>query len=70
MSLGVWTFLKVSVSGSQRIVRNLPASNCLRSLPDPAMISTLPVRSSAAWIALTRMSSGTLSIDQCPERSL
>ena len=56
----------MSVSGSQMIVRNLPASNCLRSLPDPAMISTLPVRSSAAWIALTRMSSGTLSIDQCP----
>jgi hypothetical protein len=70
MSLGVWIRLNSSVSGSHRIVLNLPASNCLRSLPDPATISTLPVRSSAAWSALTRMSSGTDSIDQCPARSL
>ena len=69
MSLGVSMRLNLSVAGSHRIVWNLPASNCL-SLPDPATIRTLPVRSSAAWIALTRIFSGTDRIDQWPLRSL
>ena len=70
MSDGVWIFLNSSVFGSQSSVSNLPASNCWRSLPEPAISSTLPVRSSAAWIALTCMSSGTSSIDQWPFFSL
>ena len=66
MSDGVFTRSNVSVFGSQRTVLNEPASKLLRSLPEPAMIRTLPVRSSAAWMAFTRMSSGTSRVDHCP----
>jgi hypothetical protein len=39
-------------------------------LPLPAMISTLPVLSNAAWIALTRKPAGTGSCAQWPYFSL
>jgi hypothetical protein len=70
MSVGVAIFLNSSVFGSQRSDSNLPASKLPTLLPDPAMISTLPVYSSAAWTALTRMFAGTGRIDQCPLRRL
>src|SRR3954453_4145552 len=45
--------LKVSVAGSYTAVLKVPAAKSARSLPDPAIRSTLPVCMRAAWMART-----------------
>jgi hypothetical protein len=64
--VGVGTSVNRLATGSNSAVRNVPASNASRLLPLPAMISTLPVFSSAAWIALTRNFGGTGTRAQRP----
>ena len=53
-SLGVGIRWNVFVEGSQSNDLKVPALNDFRLFPDPAMMRTLPVYYSAAWIALIR----------------
>ena len=50
----MWITFVRSVAGSHSSERKSPALKRRLSLPEPAMISTLPVRRTAAWIAFTR----------------
>lgn len=67
-STGVGIFLKVFAAGSHRMVSKVPASKFFWLLPEPAISSTLPVCSRAAWMALIRYRSGTSTSAQEPNR--
>lgn len=69
-SAGVGTFLMVPLTGSQIRVSNFFASKLSWLLPDPATSSTLPVRSSAAWIVFCRYFSGKSMISHLPFAAL
>lgn len=69
-SFGVGTFLMVFLTGSQIRVSYLFASKLSWLLPDPATSSTLPVRSSAAWMVFCRYFSGNSTISHLPFAAL
>src|SRR6185436_11028807 len=61
---GVATDVNVFDVGSQMLVLNEPAANASTSLPEPATSSTLPVGSSAAWMA--RIGDGAELVSHVP----
>lgn len=67
---GVGTFLMVPLTGSQIRVSYCLSSELSWLLPDPATISTLPVRSSAAWMVFCRYFSGNSMISHLPLAAL